>query len=76
MAKRRVTKFCIDCGARLIFYPNLSNQKAPNAYRVLVYACPDCTDNFEKPTLIKVQRIEEKDPLRVITLEIIKARKI
>jgi hypothetical protein len=36
---RRANRYCVDCGARLVYYPRLSNPKAPNEHRVLVYAC-------------------------------------
>ena len=68
-------KYCIDCRTQLVYYPALSNPKAPNEHRRLFYACPSCTDNFEKPTLISIQCTKENDPLRVVTLEITKARK-
>ena len=34
--KRRANRYCVDCGARLVYYPRLSNPKAPNEHRVLV----------------------------------------
>ena len=43
------TDICVDCSARLVYYPRLSNPKAPNEHRVLVYACPDCTDDLKNP---------------------------
>ncbi len=27
---RRANRYCVDCGARLVYYPRLSNPKAPN----------------------------------------------
>jgi hypothetical protein len=38
---KRANRYCVDCGARLVYYPRLSNPKAPNEHRVLVYACPE-----------------------------------
>lgn len=64
-------RYCVDCGARLVYYPNLSNPKAPNEQRVLVYACPDCSKTFEKPTLIAIQRSKSDDPLQTIRISII-----
>ena len=45
---RRANRYCVDCGARLVYYPRLSNPKAPNEHRILVYACPDCTRSEER----------------------------
>ncbi len=53
---RRANRYCVDCGARLVYYPRLSNPKAPNEHRVLVYACPDCTEDFEKPKMFSIKR--------------------
>lgn len=68
-------RYCIDCGTRLVYYPNLSNPKAPNEYRVLVYSCPDCTKTFEKPTLIAVKREKSDDPLTTMKLIIVEETK-
>ena len=59
---RRANRYCVDCGARLVYYPRLSNPKAPNEHRVLVYACPDCSDDFDKPngTIIQYFKIRIK----------------
>ena len=46
---KRANRYCVDCGSRLVYYPRLSNPKAPNDYRVLVYACPDCSSDFDRP---------------------------
>ena len=62
----KVNKYCIDCGARLTYYGALSNPKAANEYRVLTYGCPD----YEKPHLIRVQRSEVFDTMKVVELEI------
>jgi len=65
-----MVRYCIDCGSKLVYYPNLSNPKAPNEHRVLVYACPDCTISFEQPKLFSVQRNKVDDPLRTVSLQI------
>ena len=72
---KRTNRYCVDCGARLVYYPRLSNPKAPNEFRVLVYACPDCTKSFEKPTLFSIKRNKVDDPLRTIEVEIIQRKK-
>lgn len=71
---RRANRYCIDCGGRLTYYPRLSNPKAPNEHRVLVYACPDCTDDFEKPKLLSIRRNQVEDPLETVEVEIIEPR--
>jgi len=71
---RRANRYCIDCGGRLTYYPRLSNPKAPNEHRVLVYACPDCTIDFEKPKLLSIRRNQVEDPLETIEVEIIENR--
>lgn len=70
-------RYCVDCGSRLVYYPNLSNPKAPNEYRLLVYACPNCTKDFDKPTLLAIKREKSDGPLdtiRVIILEETKSK--
>ncbi len=71
---RRANRYCIDCGGRLTYYPRLSNPKAPNEHRVLVYACPDCTVDFEKPKLLSIRRNQVEDPLETVEIEIIENR--
>ena len=71
---RRANRYCIDCGGGLTYYPRLSNPKAPNEHRVLVYACPDCTVDFEKPKLLSIRRNQVEDPLETIEIEIIENR--
>ena len=72
---RRTNRYCVDCGARLVYYARLSNPKAPNEYRVLVYACPDCTKDFEKPKMFSIRRNQVEDPLETVEVEITQARK-
>ena len=67
---RRTNRYCVDCGARLVYYPRLSNPKAPNEYRVLVYACPDCSDDFDKPKMFSIQRNIVDEPLETVGIEI------
>jgi hypothetical protein len=71
---RRANRYCIDCGGRLTYYPRLSNPKAPNEHRVLVYACPDCTEDFEKPKILSIRRNQVEDPLETVEIEIIESR--
>ncbi len=71
-----VKRFCIDCGAQLACYPQLSTPRNPNEFRVLTYACPKCTEDFETPKLLMVQRTDDSDPLKACRIHIIKpARK-
>ena len=72
---RRANRYCVDCGARLVYYPRLSNPKAPNEHRVLVYACPDCTDDFEKPKMFSIKRNQVEDPLETVEIEITQLQK-
>lgn len=72
---KRVNRYCVDCGARLVYYPRLSNPKAPNEYRILVYACPDCTDDFEKPKMISIRRSQAEDPLEAVEVSITQLQK-
>jgi len=53
-----------------IIYP-----KAPNEHRVLVYACPDCTDDFEKPKMFSIKRNQVEDPLETVEIEITQLQK-
>ena len=72
---RRANRYCVDCSARLVYYPLLSNPKAPNEHRVLVYACPDCTDDFEKPKMFSIKRNIVDEPLETVEIEINQTRK-
>lgn len=73
--KRSCGRYCVDCGSKMVYYPTLSNPKAANEYRVLVYACPTCTKSFEKPTLISIQQNESDDPLRTVSVFVTRVRK-
>jgi len=75
MAKTRVNRYCVDCSARLVYYPRLSNPKAPNSQRTLVYACPDCTKNFEKPKMFAIRRNIVDEPLETVEIEITQCKK-
>ena len=72
---RRANRYCVDCGARLVYYPRLSNPKAPNEHRVLVYACPDCTEDFEKPKMFSIRRNQVDEPLETVEIEITQLQK-
>ena len=72
---RRANRDCVDCSARLVYYPRLSNPKAPNEHRVLVYACPDCTEDFEKPKMFSIKRNVTEDPLETVEIEITQTQK-
>ncbi|WP_101478101.1 hypothetical protein [Candidatus Nitrosotalea bavarica] len=71
---RRANRYCVDCGGRLVYYPRLSNPKAPNEYRVLVYACPDCTKDFDKPKMFSIKRNVVDEPIETVEIEIVQAR--
>jgi hypothetical protein len=58
-----------------VYYPRLSNPKAPNEHRVLVYACPDCTEDFEKPKMFSIKRNVTEDPLETVEIEITQTQK-
>jgi|TARA_B100001971_G_C17891797_1_gene383406 hypothetical protein len=72
---RRANRYCVDCGSRLVYYPRLSNPKAPNEHRILVYACPDCTDDFEKPKMFSIKRNQVEEPLETVEIEITQLHK-
>ena len=72
---RRVNRYCVDCGARLVYYPRLSNPKAPNEHRILVYSCPDCTKDFERPKMFAIRRNEEPSPLEAVEIMITQEQK-
>jgi len=72
---KRANRYCVDCGARLVYYPRLSNPKAPNEHRVLVYACHDCTKDFEKPKMFSIKRNQVEDPLETVEIEITQIQK-
>jgi hypothetical protein len=42
---------------------------------VLVYACPDCTDDFEKPKMFSIKRNQVEDPLETVEIEITQIQK-
>ncbi len=58
-----------------MYYSRLSNPKAPNEHRVLVYACSDCTDDFEKPKMFSIRRNQVEDPLETVEIEITQLQK-
>ena len=63
-------RYCVDCGEKLVYYPNLSNPKAPNEFRILSYACPGCTKDFNKPKMITIERNVDDDPIDAIRVRI------
>ncbi len=72
---RRTNRYCVDCGARLVYYPRLSNPKAPNEHRILVYACPDCSNDFDKPKMFSIKRNQGEEPLETGEIEINQVQK-
>ena len=72
---KRTNRYCVDCGSRLVYYPRLSNPKATNDYRIFIYSCPNCTDDFEKPKLLSIRRNQVNDPFETIEIEITQIRK-
>ena len=72
---KSTNRYCVDCGSRLVYYPRLSNPKAPNEFRVLVYACPDCTVDFEKPKMFSIKRSQVEEPLETVEIEITQSQK-
>ena len=74
--RKRVNRYCVDCGGRLVYYPRLSNPKVPNEFRILVYACPDCTKDFNIPKIISIRRTDIEDPIDAVEVDIKENRKI
>lgn len=70
-----VKRYCVDCGSRLTYYARLSNPKAPNEHRLLVYGCPSCTKDFEKPVLISIRTNISDDPLLTVEVAVTRLRK-
>ncbi len=62
--------YCFDCGSRLVYYANLSNPKAPNEYRVLVYGCMNCSRTGERPKVMSVKRNKSEDPIEAMRIQI------
>jgi len=73
--KKRTNRYCVDCGTRLVYYARLSNPKAPNQHRIMVYACPICTNDFDKPKLLAIRRNQVEDPLETVEIQITEERK-
>ncbi len=53
-----------------MYYPRLSNPKAPAGDRVLTYACPDCTADFGRPKLLAVRRSPEGEHAETVEVSI------
>ena len=68
-------KYCHDCGARLRYHADLSNPKAPNEYRNLIYECEACYRTDGKRKFISVKKTEADDSLLTMNISIIKDRK-
>ncbi len=58
-----------------MYYALLSNPRAPNEFRSLVYTCPDCTKHNKRPKMISVKRIKVDDPLKVVRRYVSKIQK-
>jgi len=41
----------------------------------LVYACPDCTEDYEKPKMCAIRRNQVEEPLETVEIEIVQMRK-
>ncbi|GFN39957.1 MAG: hypothetical protein YK1309IOTA_1000002 [Marine Group I thaumarchaeote] len=41
----------------------------------MVYACPDCTEDFEKPKMFSIRRNIESEPLEAVEIQIVQSRK-
>jgi len=61
--------------SRLVYYPRLSNPQAPNEHRVLVDACPDCSNDFDKPKMFSIKRNLVEEPLETVEIEINQVQK-
>jgi hypothetical protein len=72
--KNRSNILLVVFWGRLVYYPRLSNPKAHNEHRVLVYACPDCTTDFDKPKMFSIRRNVVDEPIETVEIEIVQAR--
>lgn len=71
----RVNRYCVQCGGRLTYYPLLSNPKAENNDRTMVYGClGKCTKDAEKPVLIAIQTLVTNDPIRTMKNLLVKPK--
>lgn len=53
----------------MTYYPRLSSPDVPNEYRVLVYACPDCTRKAGRPKMVAIRRRRAENPLAALEKE-------
>ena len=53
----------------MTYYPRLSSPDVPNEYRVLVYACPDCTRRAGRPKMFAIRRRRAGNPLAALEEE-------
>jgi len=49
--------------------------KGSNEYRVLVYACPDCSNDFDRPKMFSIKRNQVENPLETVEIEIKQVQK-
>ena len=66
-------RHCPDCGEAMLYYPHLSRPRSPDGRRTLVYACPECTDDFDRPQMVTVRRggdDEERPGIESVDVEI------
>lgn len=73
--KSTVRRFCMDCGSKLVYYPNLSSANVINENRVLTYSCWICSEKNAKILLISIRRKQVTDPLKTVNKQITKIRK-
>ncbi len=71
---RRANRYCVDCGARLTYHSLLSNPRAPNEHRTLVYSCIDCTRALGRPKMLAIRRRRSEDPLGDLEAEAARQR--
>lgn len=70
-------RHCPDCGAAMLYYPHLSSTRASDGRRILVYSCPECTDDFERPRMVAIRRAgrgagaEEGDAVESVDVDIV-----
>lgn len=53
----------------MTYYPRLSSPNVPNEYRVLVYACPDCSKRTGRPKMVAIRRRRAENPLALLEEE-------
>ena len=58
----------------MTYHPRLSSPNVPNEYRVMVYACPDCTKKSGRPKILAIRRRYAADPLAALEKEVERER--